>query len=122
MSLRKIIVLTVIAVAALATTANASAASRDYTLSVIPQTQFVSSGQNAVLSWSAGNNTTAAANCSVVDAGSGFAVFNGTIQPGTSAGGQYSTAALYKNTRFKLDLYCDGIFVRSDYSNVKVRP
>jgi hypothetical protein len=121
MSIRKIIIMTIITVVALASAATASAGGRDYTFSAVPQNQFVSSGENATIDWSASNNTSAAASCDVVIQEMGFTVFSGVIQAGTNAGGQVSTPALYKNAKFTFSLACDGSPVSTRAINVKVR-
>ena len=121
MSIRKIIIMTIITVVALASAATASAGGRDYTFSAVPQNQFVSSGGNAPIDWSASNNTSWSASCDVAIQQMGFTVFSGVIQPGTSAGGQVSTPALYKNAKFTFSLTCDGSPVSTRAINVKVR-
>lgn len=110
-----------VAILAAALVAPASARGRDFVFSAVPQTQFVAPGENAAFNWSATNNTSAPAACDVYVQELGLTVFNGVIQPGTSAGGQVSTPALYKNSRFTFNLSCDGSFIKSDSSNVKVR-
>jgi hypothetical protein len=121
MSIRKIIIMTIITVVALASAATASASGRDYTFSAEPQNQFVSPGGNATINWSASNNTPSAASCDVAIQEMGFTVFSGVIQSGTSAGGQVSTPALYKNAKFTFSLTCNGSLITTRAINVKVR-
>lgn len=121
MSPRKTVVITIVAVASLFVTALAFAGGNDYALSASPQSQFVSPGENATVSFLAWNNTEAAASCDVSIEELGLTAFSGVIQPGTTAGGQVSIPALDRNSRFTFTLSCDGSPVAKRAVNVKIR-
>lgn len=122
MSLRVITASAIIDIMALATVATAPAAGRSYSLSVVPQANFVSPGENVVVSYTATNNTSEAATCYIHVEEINFDIPLGTIGANQSAGGQLSTPASGgKNAKLTFDLYCDGNHVASRSVNVKVR-
>jgi hypothetical protein len=120
-SLRKIVLVMAIASAALHATAIASAGGNDYALSASPQSQFVSPGESATIKWSAWTNTQAPASCDVSVDELNLTAFSGIIQPGTTVGGQVSTPAIDRNSKFTFTLTCGGSPVARRAVNVKIR-
>ncbi|MBX4197005.1 hypothetical protein KW801_00410 [Candidatus Saccharibacteria bacterium] len=120
--LRKFIVIAVASLTlALAASAVASASPSGFSLSVVPQVSFVSTGGNATVNYAVTNNTSSDASCYLHIEELNFDAPLGTIASGQSAGGQLSTPALYKNSKLTFDLMCNGSLVASRAVNIKVR-
>ena len=99
----------------------ALAGGNDYALSASPQSQVVSPGENATMSWQAWTTLEAPASCDVALQELGLTLFSGVIQPGTPVGGQVSTPVADRNSRFTFTLSCGGSLVAKRAVNVKLR-
>lgn len=112
--MRRMFLIFAILIASMCVTAGiASAGNRDFTFSVVPKINMLSSGSMITENYSVTNNTNSDATCDIYIEQLNFHIPLGTVFAGQNAGGQLTTPTTGKVTKLTFDLSCDGSHVAS---------